>query len=211
MSMNALLNALGHDGRMISYRPEWRALVGSVNAVILLQQLLYWWMKRDRKPFYKFKEACGHPSYRPGDSWCEELGFSRAEFDRAWKQIEEAGFASKAINLERITVYTVHEAVLGKATMSLYGENQEDGGSTPRKATKSLYESQEGSPGKATKSPHVKPQSRFSYKEQRLLPEITPPPPTPPAVEPEPEPALDGGGWFCCARGIRGRPRPGAG
>lgn len=81
------LETLAEDSRMISYRPTFRKIAGSVTAAILLQQILYRWSNNGCKPFYKYKEACDADDYRPGDSWCEELAFSRDEFDGALKRI----------------------------------------------------------------------------------------------------------------------------
>ncbi|OQX14554.1 MAG: hypothetical protein BWK73_09165 [Thiothrix lacustris] len=171
-----ILNVIGHDGRMISYRPEWRKIVGSTNAVILLSQLIYWWRRNGEKPFYKFKEPCDNPLFRHGDSWCEELGFSKAEFDQAWKHVENAGFAYKKINMERITFYAVHEQNLGKSIISLYGQNQQvthDNLDDLRKSGNSLYVNQESVPSKSGNSLYVNQESVLSYKEHRLLTEIT--------------------------------------
>lgn len=81
------IGIIAYDRKMIAYRPEWRPFTGSVKASILLQQIFFRWDKNDRKPFYKFKEPCGHHLYRTGDSWTEELGFTRTEFDTALKKI----------------------------------------------------------------------------------------------------------------------------
>lgn len=186
MSAEALLNALGADGRMIAYRPEWRPLVGSVNAVILLGQLLYWWRKNHKRPFYKFRDACEHQKYRDGDSWCEELGFSKFEFDKAWKAIEKAGFASKRTDMERVTFYSVDESVLGKSIMLIYGENQQDSGGDSGKSSLLIYESKETEPGKSTNLTYENKESEFTlYKEHRLptetTTEINPPSQSPPS------------------------------
>ncbi|MBP7562853.1 MAG: hypothetical protein KA886_03610 [Candidatus Cloacimonetes bacterium] len=58
----------------------------SIPAAILLQKMIYWGSKQENH-FYKFKEPCNHRLYRPGDSWSEELGFSRRNFDSAIKII----------------------------------------------------------------------------------------------------------------------------
>ena len=82
-----IFSIFAEDKRMVLYRPEWRKFTGSVTATILLQQIIFHWNQHGRKPFYKFKEPCGHNLYKSGDSWCEELGFSRKEFDSAMKRI----------------------------------------------------------------------------------------------------------------------------
>lgn len=70
----------------VAYVKELRPLTGSVIGCILMQQLDYWF---NQKPdgFYKFLEPCKHRSYKPGDSWIEELAFSKSEFRTAFSQI----------------------------------------------------------------------------------------------------------------------------
>lgn len=72
---------------MIKYQPELNPFTGSITATILLGQLEYWFTKTDGKPFYKFLAPCEDECYRLGDSWCEELGFSKVEFRNAFKRI----------------------------------------------------------------------------------------------------------------------------
>ena len=72
------------DGKTIPYRAELARATGGVTSALLLQQVIFWWQVSEGRPFFKFKEpCCKHPAYRPGDSWTEELGFSRREFDAA--------------------------------------------------------------------------------------------------------------------------------
>jgi hypothetical protein len=80
---STLLKILAEDTLVVSYRPQFARMTGSVMAAILLQQLLHRWMQAGRQAFYKFKEPCKHGDYRTGDSWCEELAFTRREFDNA--------------------------------------------------------------------------------------------------------------------------------
>jgi len=94
------------------------------------------------EPFYKFKEPCKHNAYRPGDSWTEELGFSRAEFDNAMKIIgtklksgmarddcygktDATGFIIYWTDSNRTTWYHVNRTLLDKVTKSLYLEDQQ--------------------------------------------------------------------------------------
>lgn len=86
-SNNAILKLLADDKNSVSYRPSFARLTGSATAAILLQQIVYWWSKSGSQPFFKFKEPCEHKAYKEGDSWCEELAISRAEFDCAIKAI----------------------------------------------------------------------------------------------------------------------------
>jgi hypothetical protein len=77
---------LGEDRRRVTYRPEFAKLTGSVTAAILLQQIIHW-CKSSRGDFYKFAAPCSHDKYKPGDSWQEELAFSRSELTTALKKI----------------------------------------------------------------------------------------------------------------------------
>ena len=81
---NAVLyNMYAAGGRAIVYNPVYNKITGSVTAAILLAQIAYWFQKSGDAPFYKFEKPCNHEAYRPGDSWCEELGFTRTEFTAA--------------------------------------------------------------------------------------------------------------------------------
>ncbi len=71
----------------IPYVKELRVLAGSITASILIQQLDYWFEKSPGG-FYKFLEPCENSKYyKKGDSWTEELGFSRSEFKTAFEKI----------------------------------------------------------------------------------------------------------------------------
>jgi len=70
----------------VKYNPALVAEFGSQNAVLLFDKLEYWFSKK-KNEFYKFIEPCAHPCYRDGDSWCEELGFSRSIFKTAFDKI----------------------------------------------------------------------------------------------------------------------------
>lgn len=143
MEEKTILSVLSHDKNIKIYRPEFRKICGSVNAAILLHQMMYWGLDENGEAieFYKFKEPCKHEAYKPGDSWCEELGFSREEFDnainqigfkkiRGWKegrskvkqvaQKETDAFVIYYTDKARFTWYRVNVALLGKALKSLY-------------------------------------------------------------------------------------------
>lgn len=76
--------------KKIPYIPELRSICGdSLTASILMQQLEYWF-SRNECGFYKFLSPCQHEQYREGDSWCEELGFSKDEFRTAFKKIGQS-------------------------------------------------------------------------------------------------------------------------
>jgi hypothetical protein len=136
---------LASEKQGILYRPEMTRAVGGVTSAILLQQMVYWWQRSEFGPFYKFKEPCESALYRPGDSWCEELGFSRAEFDTAIKRIgvkktkgvtiaEAAKQSSEEekpiiywITPGRVSYYTINPVVLLKILKDAYlpkSENQ---------------------------------------------------------------------------------------
>ena len=72
-----LLQVLADDKQLIIYRKELNKLTGSVTASILLQQLIFYASQKKYKPFYKFIEPCSNELYRKGDSWTEELGFTK--------------------------------------------------------------------------------------------------------------------------------------
>lgn len=74
------LQSIAETRKAILYRPEFNLVTGSVTASILLNQIIFWAAQGNGEPFYKFQQPCGHEKYRDGDSWCEELGFSRKEF-----------------------------------------------------------------------------------------------------------------------------------
>lgn len=103
---NALIRFLADDRESLLYRPRLRTLTGSVTATILLSQIMWRASKNGWKPFYKFKEPCNHPQYREGDSWEEEIGFSRREFDTALSKIGTK--ATKGVTVE--SVLAGHEA-----------------------------------------------------------------------------------------------------
>lgn len=59
---------------------------GSLTAASIFSRAEYWFSRKVDQ-FYKFIEPCAHPCYRPGDSWCEELGISRKAFRKAFERI----------------------------------------------------------------------------------------------------------------------------
>jgi hypothetical protein len=85
--MNGQLVAqLAQSNNIIPYHPHINAVIGSVTSTILFQQIIYWSSKSGGE-FYKYKEPCNAKGYADGDSWCEELSFTRKEFDSALKRI----------------------------------------------------------------------------------------------------------------------------
>lgn len=78
--------ALALAARPIPYIKELREIAGSVTASILMQQLDHWFSSYP-EGFYKFLEPCENAAYKQGESWIEELGFSKEEFRNAFDKI----------------------------------------------------------------------------------------------------------------------------
>lgn len=123
-----LLALIADDTRQISYRPRWNAFTGSIAATILLQQVIYRWVHNGRAPFYKFNEPCQHPAYRAGDSWSEELGFTRRELETARSKIavytkgdlDKKAFISYWRDADRKTWYALNETAVIQELQKLY-------------------------------------------------------------------------------------------
>lgn len=113
------LDIIAEDKSLITYRPSLNKLTGSITATILLQQILYWW-KASQGEFYKFKEPCKHKDYKEGDSWTEELGMTKYEFDSAFKKLRDLGFITTRNTMDRKTYYSVNEEVLTEKLNELY-------------------------------------------------------------------------------------------
>lgn len=86
-SLPPILQAYANERKAIAYRPEFAKMTGSVLGAILLQQILYRFDHGDCDKFYKFSQPCKHKLYKEGDSWTEELAFSRTELATALKKI----------------------------------------------------------------------------------------------------------------------------
>lgn len=124
-----LLAFIADDRQIVTYRPRWNEMTGSVTATILLQQIIYRWVQAGRRPFYKFTAPCDHPACRAGDSWQEELGLTRHEFEgaRARLAVRTAGgevaadaLVSYWMTAGHFTWYAVNEAVLVERLTALY-------------------------------------------------------------------------------------------
>lgn len=83
---SSLTQAIIDDKSLIIYRPRLNRITGSVLSTILLHQIIYW-ANKSQNLFYKFMRPCNHDLYKAGDSWEEELGFTRRELDGALKNI----------------------------------------------------------------------------------------------------------------------------
>ncbi len=127
-----ILAMLGNNGRQILYKPLLNQLTGHVLASLLLQQILYRWGQNGRSPFYKFSAPCHHAAYKTGDSWQEELGFSRTEFETARRRIGIKISRSKGEQIRqtssliaywtdnrRLTWYALNETVMAKQLCAL--------------------------------------------------------------------------------------------
>lgn len=128
-----LLALLADDKSIVAYRPRWNSFTGSVTATILLQQLIYRWVKNGRQPFYKFTSPCASRAYRPGDSWHEELGFSRTEFETARRMLaakthgnlDSGALVSYWMTADRKTWYAINETKIIALLKTIYRTNDE--------------------------------------------------------------------------------------
>lgn len=72
----------------IKFYPALLSFTGCEKATLISGKLEYWFSNpKYENGFYKFIEPCAHPLYRKGDSWSEELGFSRKLFAKAFDVI----------------------------------------------------------------------------------------------------------------------------
>lgn len=142
------INIIANDKKIIGFRPEIKRVLKSTNATILLQQIIYWYVVNDNKPFYKFIEPCDNEKYRDGDSWEEELALSKKEFSTALQILKELDLVSTKINLNRVTYYDVNESNLEQFLEGIYLSDQR----VPTKVTKgNLAVSDQRAPTEVTK------------------------------------------------------------
>jgi DNA-binding transcriptional regulator GbsR (MarR family) len=111
---------LASDTEILIYRKKLNLITKKVTSTILLHQMIYWYTKMGGS-FYKFIEPCKNKAYSEGDSWCEELGFSRKEFSTAYKILEKLGVVTKKIDINRVTTYYVKIEVISKLLSGVYG------------------------------------------------------------------------------------------
>ncbi len=114
-----ILHFLSKDKEIILYRKELNAVTGGVMPTILLQQIIYWFVKKGNKPFYKFRMPCKHKDYKKGDSWSEELGYSRRELDGAINKLKEAGILKTEIDISRKTKWFLNVEIFNKKMRTL--------------------------------------------------------------------------------------------
>ncbi len=123
-----LLGLIADDKNMIAYRPSWNRFTGSVNGTILLQQVVYRWVQSGRRPFFKFSRPCKQRAYRVGDSWQEELGMGRREFENARKglacrtrgNIDPNTLISYWVTADRKTWYALNESLMIQKLQEIY-------------------------------------------------------------------------------------------
>lgn len=169
-NIELIMKILATERTTIPYRPKLARVLGGVTAAILLQQIQYWWVRKDFLPFYKFNAPCEHPFYTTGDSWAEELGFSKSNLRTARRRIavkkpgsttmQEARLRTMTsnpprpvifwTNAGRLTYYTIHPPALIKLLRMAYLNTE----SEFSKIQKVLL-------GKSTKWNYLNPQSGF--------------------------------------------------
>lgn len=123
-----LLSFIADDRAVVIYRPRWNTFTGGMAQTVLLQQIVYWWIKNGRRPFYKFARPCAHRLYRPGDSWEEELSVQRREFEnarhgvsaRTHGQLDPTALVSYWTDAQRVTWYALNESLLLDRLAALY-------------------------------------------------------------------------------------------
>lgn len=75
----------------IPYNPIYRRAIPqlkSCSSAVLMTQLEYWFAVKEGQAFYKYLSPCpDQKDYKEGDSWTEELAFSKDEFRTAFKNI----------------------------------------------------------------------------------------------------------------------------
>src|SRR5215216_639606 len=80
---------------VIPYQPALCFVLGDIYAAIFLQQIFYRFKGNQYRPFYKFIFPCTNEFYRKGDSWLEELVFTRRQIQRAINKVSTRISATK--------------------------------------------------------------------------------------------------------------------
>jgi hypothetical protein len=86
MNVDLLCDKHLENSFYIKFYPQIKSSLGCEKATLILGRFEYWFTKY-KEGFYKFIEPCKHPLYRMGDSWSEEIGFSRKVFTKAFDLI----------------------------------------------------------------------------------------------------------------------------
>lgn len=163
------IDLIANDKKVLLYRKELNPISGGVNQTLLLCQMIYWANKNNYEPFYKFKEPCEHRLYIEGDSWCEELGFTRSQFDTAIKDLKERELVNWKTNIQRVTYYTLNIELLQKlldGLNTIKNTNNQGGNNDLRKAENYTL-------GKSENPIYVQQKSHFSIKNNNLITENT--------------------------------------
>lgn len=128
--------------KKLRYYPELNQVTGGINATLLMLQLEYWFEKSGGNAFFKFLEPCEDMNYREGDSWVEELGFSKGEFRTAFGKIGKVYKSKKEFNeskdkfegklylsyfdrIKRLTFYMRNTAVVEEC-MACFGREESE-------------------------------------------------------------------------------------
>jgi hypothetical protein len=124
-NLDVLLRAVESKEGTIPYCPTWNFFTGSPRATIFLKHAINLWFRNGRKPFYKFSRPCDDSLYRRGESWEEELGMSRGEFEtargkiglRTQGRLDPVALLSYWVDANRLTWYALNE----QATIQMSG------------------------------------------------------------------------------------------
>lgn len=108
----------------IKYYPELGKMFNSICAAVLLKQIDYLFEANGNKPFYKFKEPCGHELYQVGRSWTEELGVNRGEFEGALLRLK-AVKVTKGVKLNDVKLTSLIVYYTDKNRLTWYWLNVE--------------------------------------------------------------------------------------
>jgi len=67
----------------LGYTPKLKQIAGSIEAAIMLNEMIRLFNLNGCKPFFRFDQPCQNMLCEPGESWAEVLGYSKAEVTRA--------------------------------------------------------------------------------------------------------------------------------
>ena len=179
-----------HCSYYIKYYPEFKRVFGSEKAALIFERLEYWSQKYE-SGFWKFFEPCPHPLYRQGDSWEEEVGFSRKVFKRFFSLIG-THYASKSEFLKQGDPFQgkLYASYYDRKTNRTYFLRNHDAVNTFFKnlwnATKKVFSQKERGGEKKGRSRNVLNGSSFAhaYKDIYSNKEISSSPPCPQSPEP---------------------------